>query len=162
MVMFGYFSWNAVTRSASCFLAASSAVGSRPATVIVTGSSDGAELSEEELGSAEELAVALSMALSAASLVGAALLASAAGEALVVGAGVLPAEPVSVLELQAAMPPSANTPAAVNAVMRVDLILTPLWWAPMGGGAGAVCGAAREVIGGCGCASSGPGAELVS
>src|SRR6185312_14325407 len=153
MVMFGYFSWNAVTRSASCFLAASSAVGSGPSTVIVTGSSDGAELSEEELGSAEELAVALSMALSAASLVGA---------ALVVGAGVLPAEPVSVLELQAAMPPSANTPAAVNAVMRVDLILTPLWWAPMGGGAGAVCGAAREVIGGCGCASSGPGAELVS
>jgi hypothetical protein len=92
--------------------------------VIVTGASDGAELAEDELGSDDDEGVALS----AASLVGAALLLSAAGEALVVGAGVLPAEPESVLELQAAMPPSANTPAAVNAVMRVDLILTPLWW----------------------------------
>src|SRR3954454_1570413 len=102
MVMFGYFSWNAVTRSASCFLAASSAVGSRPATVIVTGASDGAELADDELGSAEDEGVAVSVpSLVGASRVGAALLVSAAGEALVVGAGVLPVEPESVLELQA-------------------------------------------------------------
>src|SRR6478609_2505872 len=86
MVMFGYFASKAVTRSASCFFAASSAVGSSPATVIVTGASDGAELAEDELGSADEDE---DVALSAASLVGAALLVSTAADALVVGADVV-------------------------------------------------------------------------
>src|SRR4051812_44302572 len=108
MVMFGYFFSNEETRSASCFLAASSAVGSRPATLISTGSVEAGELSADSELSAGELSTELDVsaaelaALVAASLVDAALVPAAeVSAAEVVAAGAEVVDPESELELQA-------------------------------------------------------------
>src|SRR6478609_10283542 len=95
--MFGYLASNDVTRSASCCLAASSAVGSRPATVMVTCSSPPPEVD-----------------------VSAAKLPPAEVE------GVDELEPASLLLPHAANRPRDSAPATASAVIRGDLIVAPL------------------------------------
>ena len=95
-------------------------MGSRPATLIVTGSSDGA--SELASVASEEVSAAGDDSSGDAGAAVSEL--SAASE--VVAAALVVVDPESAVELHAASPPRARTPAVDNAVMRVNLIVTPL------------------------------------